>query len=142
MKNIFRRTIASALIAVTLLGVMGATTAGIAGAQSKPAAVNANVGHNWHYDIALPVAGGRWDAILKQNAAGKLTGFVDPPFGDCAARAMGHVNGNSVNMTWTIGGACQAETVKLSGTVKSGHISGTVMDSLHGKGTFTAGRDL
>ncbi len=141
MKNAFRRSVISLLIAVSLLGVMGASTAAIAGAQTNHRAA-ANISRNWHYQLSLPGASGVWDARLKQSRSGKLNGVVDPPFGDCLAIVSGQVTGNSVAMTWKIGGACPAETLKVSGTVNGRHIAGTVVDSLHGSGTFTASPDL
>jgi hypothetical protein len=140
MKNHSRRIISTLLIAITMLGVMGAG-ATVAGAQSKSAA-NANVGRNWHYDISFGQAPARWDAKLKQSSSGSLRGTVDPPTGDCLARVVsGKVTGKSIRMTWRISGPCPLETVTVKGKVSGRHISGTVMDSIHGAGTFAATRD-
>jgi hypothetical protein len=138
MKSTLRRTISSVLIAVMMLGVLGA---GLAGAQNHPAR-SAYAGNNWHFDLSFGKGTGRWDAKLHQSASGRLTGTVDPPTGDCLAKVTsGHVSGHRVSMTWQIASPCQAETVKIRGTVLKGRISGTAVDSLRGTGTFVATRD-
>jgi hypothetical protein len=138
MKSILRRTVSSVLISVMMLGVVGA---GLAGAQSH-AGTAAYAGSNWHYNLSFGKATSLWDAQLKQSASGQLTGTVDPPTGDCLAKVTsGQVAGNSLRMTWQISSPCRPETVKVKGTIYSGRISGTVVDSLHGAGTFVATRD-
>ena len=140
MKNTARRITSIVFISMAVLGVMSAG-AGVAGAKARPAA-NAYAGSNWHYTLSFGKAAGLWDAKLVQSANGNLTGTVDPPTGDCLANVVsGKVSGKSIKMTWKISAPCKAETVSVSGTIAGSHISGTVKDSLHGVGHFTAIRD-
>jgi hypothetical protein len=130
------------LAALALLGIV---FVGISSASSSlvSAATNANAGGNWHYKLTFGGHSYAWDATLQQSGRGILTGRSDPASMDCLASVKGRVAGRVVAMKWQVPTRCGAEKIKLSGTAwSSTRITGSVVDSQLGKGTFTASKDL